>query len=151
MAPPSTSRNSKKTGLVLAGIVLAALSSALIAMTLVQADDSYKEFGYRMITPLETEALLKQQPDVVVLDIRTPEEFNAGHIAGAVNIDYFAADFADRIAGLDPAKTYVLHCKSGGRSDRSLPLLRASNITNVHHLEAGFDGWKAAGLPTARP
>ena len=121
MAPPSTSRNSKKTGLVLAGIVLAALSSALIAMTLVQANDSYKEFGYRMITPLETEALLKQQPDVVVL------------------------------AALDPSKTYILHCKSGGRSDRSLPIMRANNITNVHHLEAGFDGWKAAGLPISRP
>ena len=151
MAPPSTSRNSKKTGLVLAGIVLAALSSALIAMTLVQADDSYKEFGYRMITPLETEALLKQQPDVVVLDIRTPGEFNAGHIAGAVNIDYYADDYEARIAALDPTKTYIMHCKSGGRSDRSLPIMRANNIANVHHLEAGFDGWKAAGLPIFRP
>lgn len=99
-----------------------------------------------MITPLETEALLKQQPDVVVLDIRTPGEFNAGHIAGAINIDYYAANFDDRIAALDPSKTYVLHCKSGGRSDRSLPLMRASKITDLHHLEAGFDGWKAAGL-----
>ncbi|WP_339713514.1 rhodanese-like domain-containing protein [uncultured Sneathiella sp.] len=150
MNAKQTIKNKSHFRLVLAGVLLAVVSSALIAMTLVQADDSYKEFGYRMITPLETEALLKQQPDVVVLDIRTPEEFNAGHIAGAVNIDYFAADFADRIAGLDPAKTYVLHCKSGGRSDRSLPLMRANNITNVHHLEAGFDGWKAAGLPIAR-
>ena len=84
MNAKQTIKNKSHFRLVLAGVLLAVVSSALIAMTLVQADDSYKEFGYRMITPLETEALLKQQPDVVVLDIRTPEEFNAGHIAGAV-------------------------------------------------------------------
>ena len=103
------------------------------------------------MTPLEADALLKEKPDVVVLDVRKPEEFNSGHIEGAINIDYFAADFDDRIAALDPTATYLLHCKSGGRSGNTLPLMRASGITNVHHLDAGFDGWKDAGLKVVQP
>ncbi|MZR30283.1 rhodanese-like domain-containing protein [Sneathiella litorea] len=116
-----------------------------------QASEIIDKYGYRIVNPLEADALLKERPDVVVLDVRKPEEFNSGHIKGAINIDYFAADFDDRIAALDPTATYLLHCKSGGRSGNTLPLLRASGITNVHHLEAGFDGWKDAGLEVVVP
>src|SRR4029077_19766095 len=57
---------------------------------------------------------------VVVLDIRTPQEFNQGRIAGAKNIDFLAPDFEQRIETLDKSKSYLVHCASGGRSTHSL-------------------------------
>ena len=101
------------------------------------------------------EEALKMLSDdnVKVLDIRTLNEIKIVKPIekDAIIIDYYADDYEARIAALDPTKTYIMHCKSGGRSDRSLPIMRANNIANVHHLEAGFDGWKAAGLPIFRP
>ena len=53
--------------------------------------------------------LLAENGDVVVLDIRTPAEFELSHLKGAVNIDYRAADFADKLGELDKDKTYLVH------------------------------------------
>lgn len=53
--------------------------------------------------------LLAENGDVVVLDIRTPAEFERGHLKGALNIDYRAADFADKLGALDKDKTYLVH------------------------------------------
>ena len=55
----------------------------------------------------------------VILDVRTPAEFSAGHIPGAVNLDYNAPDFQAKAAALDKSKTYLVHCAVGGRSVRA--------------------------------
>jgi phage shock protein E len=69
--------------------------------------------------------------DLVVLDIRTPEEFAEGHIDGSVNIDFYAPDFGDRLAELDPDARYVLYCRSDNRSGQTMPALE----------ELGFATW----------
>ena len=53
--------------------------------------------------------LVASEPDVVVLDIRTPGEYDAGHLPGAVMVDCKAADFVEQLKQLDPSKTYVMH------------------------------------------
>src|SRR5262245_34037208 len=55
-------------------------------------------------------AKLVAKKGVVVLDVRTPSEFAAGHIAGATNVDFQAGDFAERLAKLDRERTYLVHC-----------------------------------------
>lgn len=65
--------------------------------------------NYPDISTEATAALLTSDPEVVVLDIRTPEEYAAGHLAGAVSIDCKAQGFADALKQLDPSKTYVMH------------------------------------------
>jgi phage shock protein E len=84
---------------------------------------------------------------MVVLDIRTPEEYAAGHLAGAVNIDYYAADFADRLAELDPTVPYVMYCNSGNRSANALPLMDQIGFKQVYEMEGGIVAWYQAGLP----
>lgn len=84
---------------------------------------------------------------VVVLDIRTPGEFNKGRIAGAKNIDFLAPDFEQRIEGLDKTKSYLVHCASGGRSTHSLPLFKKHEFQSVYHLDGGIKAWEKAGLP----
>ena len=84
---------------------------------------------------------------VVVLDIRTPQEFNQGRIAGAKNIDFLAPDFEQRIDTLDKSKSYLVHCASGGRSTHSLALFKKHSFQSVYHLDGGIKAWQKAGLP----
>ncbi|MFN3240852.1 MAG: rhodanese-like domain-containing protein [Planctomycetota bacterium] len=67
------------------------------------------EPAYPDISVADAAALMASDPDVVVLDIRTPAEFEAGHLPGAVLMDCKAADFVEQLKTLDPSKTYVMH------------------------------------------
>lgn len=98
------------------------------------------------VSPAEAARLL-ETPGVVALDVRTAGEFKAGHIRGAINVDYQAGDFAERIAQLDKNTRYILYCRSGRRSDGALPILKAAGFTGIEHLTTGINGWRAADLP----
>ena len=82
-----------------------------------------------------------------VIDVRTPEEFAAGHLAGATNIDVQAADFADRVGTLDPGATYVLYCRSGSRAGAAAEMMAGMGFTDVVNA-GGFDSLAAAGMAT---
>ena len=98
------------------------------------------------VSPTEAQKLIGEK-EVRVLDVRTPEEFAAGHIAGAVNIDFLARDFEQKIAALDKTPRYVVHCASGNRSGKALPLLQKHGFERLYHLDGGFIAWEKAGLP----
>jgi rhodanese-related sulfurtransferase len=102
------------------------------------------------VTPDEAEKALKERKDVVVLDIRTPDEFKAGHIAGAKNIDFKSDDFAKQVATLDKSKTYIVHCGSGGRSTSSLTAFKEQKFSSILHLDKGFKAWEKAGKPVEK-
>ncbi len=93
---------------------------------------------------------LRQQTNVVVLDVRTPKEFAEGHIPGAVNIDWNAADFGSKAAALDQSKTYLVHCAVGGRSAKASDKMTALQFTNVYNLEGGMKAWEKAGKPVKK-
>ena len=94
--------------------------------------------------------LLEEDPSITVLDIRTSGEYADGHVKGAMNIDYYAEDFAAKIKELDTSKRYLVHCKSGGRSGKSLAKFSELGFTKIVHLDDGFDAWKAAGHPVEK-
>lgn len=103
------------------------------------------------ITHLDAKAAQKSlSGDVIVLDIRTPTEFAEGHIEGALNIDFNADDFADNIEKLDKSKEYLVHCRSGGRSGRSLPTFESLGFEKILHLDGGMLAWVEAGLSTKK-
>jgi phage shock protein E len=93
---------------------------------------------------------LIEDKKVIILDIRTPDEFNRGKIAGAKNIDFQAADFEQRIDALDKSKSYLVHCASGGRSTRSLALFKQHQFQAIYHLDGGIKAWEKAGLPVEK-
>jgi phage shock protein E len=105
--------------------------------------------SYQHVDPAGAEALLANH-SVVVLDIRTPAEFQAGHLEGARNIDFNAPGFAQALGALDRSTTYLVHCASGGRSTRSLPTFAELRFRNVIHLDGGIRGWLGAGKPVVR-
>lgn len=89
--------------------------------------------------------------DIVVLDVRSPDEFAEGHIDGAQNINLLdEATFKAKADRLDKSKTYLVHCEAGGRSTRSLETLKALGFEHLIHLDDGFGGWKKSGLPVKR-
>ena len=64
-----------------------------------------------------------------VIDVRTPDEWNAGHLDGAVNMNIEGAEFADQIATLDPAANYVIYCRSGNRAGQAIDYMKKMGFT----------------------
>jgi phage shock protein E len=81
----------------------------------------------------------------VLLDVRTKKEYDAGHIPGAVLIDFNSPDFEKKIATLDKDKTYLVHCAVGGRSAKAAAKMSALNFKSVYNLEGGYRAWEKAG------
>jgi rhodanese-related sulfurtransferase len=102
------------------------------------------------VTPDEAEKLLKENKGIVVLDVRTAEEFSEGHIAGAKNLDFHGDDFAKQLNALDKSKTYLVHCASGGRSAKACKLMGEDKFSKIYHMNGGFSAWKQAGKPIAK-
>ena len=85
------------------------------------------------------------QKDVRLIDVRTPEEYAEGHLAGAENIDVKAADFAERIKGIEGS--VAVYCRGGKRSLMAAAQL-AANGCMVYNLDGGILAWQKAGKPT---
>ncbi|SIS83564.1 Rhodanese-related sulfurtransferase [Zobellia uliginosa] len=81
--------------------------------------------------------------NAILLDVRTPEEFNGGHLDKAVNINWFDADFAERVDSIDRAQTVYVYCKKGGRSAKAAQVLDSLGF-NVVDLEGGYDAYVAS-------
>lgn len=103
---------------------------------------------FTLVQPVEA-AEVMAEPGVVVLDVRTPEEFQAGHVAGALNIDFYASDFESQLDELGKDVTYVVYCRSGNRSGQSLDLMEQLGFTTVYDVDGGIIEWFDAGLPLA--
>ncbi len=108
---------------------------------------SMAQTGIQNLSAQEAGQLARTSKDLVVLDVRTPAEFQSGHIKNALNVDYKAPDFEQQLAKLDKTKPYLVHCAVGGRSTKTLPLLQKLGFKNVRHLDGGIQSWQQAGLP----
>lgn len=96
---------------------------------------------------LQAAKLIASQPETIVLDIRTAGEYARSHIKGAINIEYDSMQFPDNLRSLDKAKPYLIYCRSGARSTRSLAIFKQEGFTNIIHMDGGLITWNASGLP----
>jgi len=88
-------------------------------------------------------------PNTILLDVRTPSEFAAGHIAGAVNLDVQSATFPQMLTTLDPAKNYAIYCHSGNRSKAAMTAMQQNGFSHLFDLAGGIGAWQSAGGPVA--
>ncbi len=91
--------------------------------------------------------LTEPLPNMVFLDIRTPQEYAAGHIPGAILIDFYSPQFKEKLDMLDRDAPYVLYCRTGNRSGRSLQILNAMGFTQIYHMRDGIIGWNTNDFP----
>jgi rhodanese-related sulfurtransferase len=116
--------------------------------TVTVADAATEISGISTISVDAAAAITDNPPDdLVVLDVRTPEEFAEGHLEGAVLIDFYAADFADQLAALDANVPYLVYCRSGNRSGQALGVMEQLGFTSVVDVDGGIVAWTDAGLP----
>lgn len=102
---------------------------------------SAKEFNDLISIPSDTS---------VILDVRTSDEFESGHLDNAVNINFYNEDFKSSLSKLDKSKTYFVYCKSSGRSSKACNMLSEFGFEKIYNLTGGIDAWKAAGLSTVK-
>jgi rhodanese-related sulfurtransferase len=103
----------------------------------------------RRASPLQVTQMINRGKTVVV-DVRSPDEFAAGHLRDAKNIPL--ADLPNRIGELDKSKTrtVVVVCESGSRADKAVRKLTAAGFQDAHSLEGGLKAWQAANLPVTK-
>ena len=82
-----------------------------------------------------------------IVDVRTPKEYKAGHIHGAVNMHIYDKDFAARLDSLDKDKTVYVYCKAGGRSAEAVQGMKDKGFIHIVELDGGTDAWSEAGKP----
>ena len=81
------------------------------------------------ITPAQAREMANS--NLIILDVRTPEEFNAGHLAKALNLNFYEEDFADKIERLPASKTYMVYCHTGGRAAKTAELMEQVGFRKV--------------------
>ena len=125
----------------------------LLAVSLVQADDD----GQDSVTSIEVNAakdFVARHENAVIMDVRTPVEYEMSHITGSVNVNVQDESFEDMVIALDRNKTYIVHCTknpAGGRSSRALETLQSLGFKHLYSLEGGYIAWKDAELPLTDP
>lgn len=80
-----------------------------------------------------------------ILDVRTPEEFNAEHLFNAKNIDWLGTEFDAKSATLDKNKDVFVYCRSGARSKKACARLKELGFTSIYELDGGFIKWSTEG------
>jgi phage shock protein E len=89
----------------------------------------------------------RKEPDAVVLDVRTPHEYAAGHVPGAVNLDLHDPQFPQKLAALDKSKTYLVHCAMGVRSEAAARKMATLGFPHLFDFHGGFKAWQNAHKP----
>ncbi len=105
------------------------------------------------ITPIGAYNLIqenKDNPNFAILDVRTPEEFLGEYVESAVNLDYNSDTFRNDLDKLDKNKTYLIYCRSGGRSENALNIMKELDFREAYNMLGGIIKWKSEGLPTTK-
>lgn len=124
---------------------------ALYGAVSVAQQTSLNEFGQlvdgvREVSAQEASQILATMPEVRVLDVRTGFEYNRGHLANAVNVNYYSFSFRGNLDELDKDVIWLVHCKSGVRSGKTLPTMKELGFKNIIHMTNGINEWRASGL-----
>jgi 3-oxoadipate enol-lactonase len=111
-------------------------------------NDIVEKFLNEINPNLTTEQVAKMMrdnignPNFVMLDVRTPEEYSEEHFTGAVNLDIKSSDFSDKLNTLDKNKIYIVHCKGGVRSAFAVDKMRKTGFEKAYNLVGGLMKWK---------
>lgn len=115
------------------------VSFLLLAGTVTFYDMKKIEERLGSVSPVEFTRSLASESDLILIDVRTVEEFEDDHISGAINIDYESEEFANKILNLDRNSFYAVYCQRGRRSKETLDFMVLNNFRRVIDLYGGIE------------
>lgn len=113
-----------------------------ISFSIISCSQSSKA-NIQLLGATEFKSAIDKIADNIILDVRTPEEYAAGHLPNAININVLDKDFTNQINSLEKSKTIFVYCKVGGRSADAAKILAKNNFTNIVDLKGGIMAWQA--------
>ena len=122
------------------------LTSLLIAC----GSESGAQKAFTTITLQDFDNLKKNTPNLVILDVRTPDEIKQGKIEGALELDYMQISFDKDVLKLDKSKTIVVYCATGYRSNEAMDVMKNAGFREVYDLKGGIVAWQRARRPLVR-
>lgn len=140
----------KKRLFSIAVIIIFATLSTLSGTLFAQPE---KESDIKILSVQEATELIdenNENPEFVILDVRTVEEHEAGHIPDSVNIDYKSPNFKEEAGKLEKEKVYLTYCRSGKRSAKSAEIMKEIGFENIYMIDGGIVAWEKAGLPISQ-
>ncbi|WP_027138557.1 rhodanese-like domain-containing protein [Gaetbulibacter saemankumensis] len=121
------------------------LISFFISLTILGCRQGKAQENYVNVSPEKMQKLLLKTDKAQIIDVRTPEEYQAGHLMHAINIDFYSKSFSEDIKKLDVEKPVFIYCKSGRRSRSSTEQFKAAGFDKIYNLEGGYLGWIEQG------
>jgi len=101
------------------------------------------EIGYGDITIEQAKSLIESKPSLIILDVRTQEEYDSDHIEGAILIP--VDELENRLDELSKNDELLVYCRTGNRSTNAVNILQANGFTKIFHMNDGITGWIQAG------
>ena len=110
-----------------------------------------KESGFTRVDAPKGAKVIKETPELKILDVRTPREFKRGHLKQAVQLNFYEKSFKEQLGKLDRTKPYLIYCAMGGRSMKVFNLMKSEKFKTVYHLDGGIKAWEASGRSVVQP
>ena len=128
-------------------IIISVLSLGIFSCTGQQTES---QSAYKDVNVEQASKLMKEKKNLLVLDVRTPGEVAQGKIEGAAVIDFQGATFNSNIDQLDKDQPILVYCAVGGRSSRTMSILKDKGFKEVYNLSGGIQAWTGAGKPVVK-
>ena len=112
--------------------------------------ESTNQTASASVITLTAQEFAAKSPAGSILDVRTEGEVAQGKIEGAVEIDFYSADFLDQVSQISKDQEVYVYCAVGARSEEAARMLLQQGYTKVYHLQGGIQGWSQEGLPVVR-
>lgn len=128
------------------GILLSTLMIFFFSCT----NHSQQQRGVQLVSVQAFAEALKSTPNATIIDVRTPEEFQGGHLKDAVNFNVLGPDFQTQVAKLDKTQPVFVYCKVGGRSADAVEKMKSMGFTTIYDMKGGYMAWSSAGMESTK-
>ena len=123
------------------------LALSLFMLLTIGCNAAHTQSQKKLITANEMQEKIQAEPQITIVDVRTPGEYEKGHVENALNIDWNGDDFAGEISKLDATKPVIVYCQSGNRSAKAAEKMIELGFKNLYEMQGGMMKWRAANLP----
>ena len=114
------------------------------------ANHSQQPQGVQLVSAQAFSEALQTTPNATIIDVRTPEEFQMGHLQDAVNFNVLAPEFQSQVSKLDKTQPVFVYCKVGGRSADAVAKMKGLGFTTIYDMKGGYMAWASAGMETTK-